>query len=226
MSLARPLTDHYQVRGNLTFVGKWIDCVWTSGHWSHNIMCLFLPGTQNLNWSVSLFPSKYYKYISTVSSVLVAFLYFCLSQIFFGHYGSLRLCLGCLVCTLCGPIIIKTLAADMTFCWKKDIKVRAVLRHYNDIGHPLGLSRVHCTGPIWSWTDNYDTIWRRGKMLLLVLQPLILYCVNNKLLAIKLNRLRVMFLKSPELYLNMTKNTTLMCSCWSLIVDLSRFISP
>ena len=49
-------------------------------------------------------------------------------------------------------------------------------------------------------------------MLLLVLQPLILYCVNNKLLAIKLNRLRVMFLKSPELYLNMTKNTTLMCS--------------
>ena len=41
MSLARPLTDHYQVRGNLTFVGKWIDCVWTSGHWSHNIMCLF-----------------------------------------------------------------------------------------------------------------------------------------------------------------------------------------
>ena len=145
---------------------------------------------------------------------------------FFGHYGSLRLCLGCLVCTLCGPIIIKTLAADMTFCWKKDIKVRAVLRHYNDIGHPLGLSRVHCTGPIWSWTDNYDTIWRRGKMLLLVLQPLILYCVNNKLLAIKLNRLRVMFLKSPELYLNMTKNTTLMCSCWSLIVDLSRFISP
>ena len=50
-------------------------------------------------------------------------------------------------------------------------------------------------------------------MLLLVLQPLILYCVNNKLLAIKLNRLHVMFLKSPELYLNMTKNTTLMCSC-------------
>ena len=32
-------TDHYQVRGNLTFVGKWIDCVWTSGHWSHNILC-------------------------------------------------------------------------------------------------------------------------------------------------------------------------------------------
>ena len=42
-------------------------------------------------------------------------------------------------------------------------------------------------------------------MLLLVLQPLILYCVNNKLLAIKLNRHCVMFLKSSELYLSLTK---------------------
>ena len=36
-------------------------------------------------------------------------------------------------------------------------------------------------------------------MLLLVLQPLILYCVNNKVLAIKLNRRCVIFLQSSEL---------------------------
>ena len=47
----------------------------------HNVFILARDSKSKLD-CVSLFPSKYYKYISTVSSVLVAFLYFCLSLIF------------------------------------------------------------------------------------------------------------------------------------------------
>ena len=55
MKQAKPLTDHYQVRGNLTFVGKWIDRVWTSGQLitQHNVFILLArPGLQNLDESV------------------------------------------------------------------------------------------------------------------------------------------------------------------------------
>ena len=83
---------------------------------------------------------------------------------------------------------------------------------------PLSISSPssECTAallrPIWSWTDNYDTIWRsRSKMLLLVLQPLILFCVNNKLLAIKLNRRCAIFLQSSKVYLSRTKNHKRIC---------------
>lgn len=48
-------------------------------------------------------------------------------------------------------------------------------------------------------------------MLLLVLQPLILFCVNNKLLAIKLNRRCAIFLQSSKVYLNRTKNHKRIC---------------
>lgn len=215
--------------------------MWTSDTWK----CVYLCQASKPKLACSsplpiwLFPNNT---IIISSSTLVEFLYFCLSRIIsrhWEHYDSavstgrgLHIRWG-FVTQQFLAIIIKPLYRKVEICWKKDIRVSAVLRHYNDIGHPLSSlddplssplssSRVSALDPFGRELIIMTQFRGKVKMLLLVLQPLILYCVNNKLLALKLNRhctvhCNMKYFCTSAVYLSMIKMDAAIYSCWSLI---------